>query len=58
SSTSRWVCAPSECLCPRQPTVSHHLKIMAEVGLLEHERRGTWAWVSVDQQCLRGPATA
>lgn len=25
-----------------QPTVSHHLKVLAEAGLLERERRGTW----------------
>lgn len=25
-----------------QPTVSHHLKILAAAGLLERERRGTW----------------
>ena len=27
-----------------QPTVSHHLKILTEAGLLTRERRGTWAW--------------
>ena len=27
-----------------QGTVSHHLKILVEAGLLERERRGTWAW--------------
>jgi ArsR family transcriptional regulator len=26
-----------------QPTVSHHLKILREAGLVESERRGTWA---------------
>ena len=25
-----------------QPTVSHHLKVLTEAGLLERERRGTW----------------
>jgi ArsR family transcriptional regulator, arsenate/arsenite/antimonite-responsive transcriptional repressor len=25
-----------------QPTVSHHLKVLAAAGLLERERRGTW----------------
>jgi ArsR family transcriptional regulator len=28
----------------RQPTVSHHLKVLTDVGLLEREKRGTWAW--------------
>jgi ArsR family transcriptional regulator len=27
-----------------QPTVSHHLKVLTEAGLLTRERRGTWAW--------------
>ncbi len=26
-----------------QPTVSHHLKILTDAGLLARERRGTWA---------------
>ncbi len=27
-----------------QPTVSHHLKVLSEAGLLERERRGTWMY--------------
>ena len=27
-----------------QPTVSHHLKGMLDAGLLERERRGSWAY--------------
>ncbi|HEV7148711.1 MAG TPA: metalloregulator ArsR/SmtB family transcription factor [Pedococcus sp.] len=27
-----------------QPTVSHHLKVLTEAGLVSRERRGTWAW--------------
>jgi len=27
-----------------QPTVSHHLKILREAGLVTSEKRGTWAW--------------
>lgn len=30
-----------------QPTVSHHLKVLTEAGLLEREKRGTWAWFRV-----------
>jgi ArsR family transcriptional regulator, arsenate/arsenite/antimonite-responsive transcriptional repressor len=30
-----------------QPTVSHHLKILFEAGLVARERRGTWMWYSV-----------
>ena len=27
-----------------QPTVSHHLRVLREAGLVETERRGTWAY--------------
>jgi ArsR family transcriptional regulator len=30
-----------------QPTVSHHLKRLTEVGLLEREQRGKWAYFSL-----------
>ncbi|WP_324618052.1 ArsR/SmtB family transcription factor [Streptomyces dysideae] len=36
----------------RQPTVSHHLKVMTEAGLLNRERRGTWSWYSVNYDGL------
>ncbi|MEU2599515.1 metalloregulator ArsR/SmtB family transcription factor [Streptomyces hirsutus] len=47
------VCDLTDCLGLRQPTVSHHLKVMTESGLLNHERRGTWVWYSVDPAGLR-----
>lgn len=30
-----------------QPTVSHHLSILADAGLLAREQRGKWAWFRV-----------
>ncbi len=30
-----------------QPTVSHHLKVLREAGLVEGTRRGTWVWYAV-----------
>jgi ArsR family transcriptional regulator len=27
-----------------QPTVSHHLAVLTEAGLLTREKRGRWAW--------------
>ena len=35
-----------------QPTVSHHLKVLREAGLVESEKRGTWAWYHVVPQRL------
>jgi ArsR family transcriptional regulator len=31
-----------------QPTVSHHLSILADAGLLAREQRGRWAYFRVD----------
>src|SRR4051794_3083126 len=30
-----------------QPTVSHHLRILTEAGLLEREKRGVWAFYRI-----------
>jgi ArsR family transcriptional regulator len=27
-----------------QPTISHHLKVLSEVGLVTGEKRGRWVW--------------
>jgi len=41
------VCDLSEPLGLGQPTVSHHLKILVEAGLLHREKRGVWAYYSL-----------
>ena len=35
-----------------QPTVSHHLKKLVAAGLLRRERRGVWAYYSIDEDAL------
>jgi len=35
-----------------QPTISHHLKVLRESGLLECERRGTWVYYWVVPSAL------
>lgn len=40
-----------------QPTVSHHLKVLADAGLVEREQRGRWAYFRVNPaplELLRG----
>jgi len=32
-----------------QPTISHHMKKLTEVGLLEAERRGTWVYYRINE---------
>jgi ArsR family transcriptional regulator len=35
-----------------QPTVSHHLKVLREAGLVDSERRGLWAYYYVTPESL------
>jgi len=35
-----------------QPTVSHHLRILREAGLITSSKRGVWVWYRVNQQRL------
>jgi ArsR family transcriptional regulator, arsenate/arsenite/antimonite-responsive transcriptional repressor len=41
------VCHLIEPLGLSQPTVSHHLKVLTQAGLLEREQRGRWAYFRV-----------
>ena len=41
------VCEFTELLQVSQPTVSHHLKQLTDAGLLERERRGSFAFFSL-----------
>ncbi len=41
------VCDLTEPLGLAQPTVSHHLKILVDAGLLAREQRGRWAYFSL-----------
>jgi ArsR family transcriptional regulator len=41
-----------------QPTVSHHLKILSEAGLVRGDRRGKWVWYSLDRERLAELRTA
>jgi ArsR family transcriptional regulator, arsenate/arsenite/antimonite-responsive transcriptional repressor len=48
---NRLSAAESACVCDltaafelSQPTVSHHLRVLRQAGLVEFDRRGTWAY--------------
>lgn len=41
------VCDLSVGIDVSQPTISHHLKVLREAGLLESERRATWVYYRV-----------
>ena len=38
------VCNLTEIFDLSQPTISHHLKVLRDAGLVEASRRGTWAY--------------
>jgi ArsR family transcriptional regulator len=46
------VCEFVEPLGKTQGTISHHLKILGEAGLVRGERRGKWVWYSLDRARL------
>ena len=35
-----------------QPTVSHHLRVLLDAGLVSREQRGSWAFYRVDPEAL------
>jgi len=36
-----------------QPTVSHHMKVLVEAGLVQRTKRGQWVWYRADAERLR-----
>ncbi|MCZ7587472.1 MAG: metalloregulator ArsR/SmtB family transcription factor [Gaiella sp.] len=45
-------CELYEPLALSQPTVSHHLKKLTDVGLLDREQRGKWAYFSLNRDAV------
>jgi ArsR family transcriptional regulator len=41
------VCDLNDAFDLSQPTISHHLKVLHEVGLLDRTKRGVWVYYSV-----------
>lgn len=59
------VCYLTKPLGLSQPTVSHHLRILHDAGLLTRERRGTWVYYRIVaeqlaalREALAGPTDA
>jgi ArsR family transcriptional regulator len=46
------VCHLTEPLGLSQSTVSHHLKVLLQAGLVEREQRGSWAYFRVREEPL------
>jgi ArsR family transcriptional regulator len=46
------VCDLEAAVSVKQPTVSHHLKLLRRAGLVESERHGVWAYYFVNREAL------
>jgi ArsR family transcriptional regulator, arsenate/arsenite/antimonite-responsive transcriptional repressor len=46
------VCDLNEAFDLTQPTISHHLKVLREAGLLDREKRGVWVYYRARTQAL------
>ena len=47
------VCDLNDAFDLSQPTISHHLKVLRQAGLLGSERRGTWVYYRVVPDALQ-----
>lgn len=52
------VCDLTEPVGLSQPTVSHHMKVLVDAGLLEREKRGVWAYYRLVPERLSAVAAA
>lgn len=46
------VCDLNDAFELSQPTISHHLKVLHEVGLLDRSKRGVWVYYRVRTEAL------
>jgi ArsR family transcriptional regulator len=46
-------CEFTECCAVSQPTISHHLRVLREAGLVGTERRGTYIYYDLDPDFVR-----
>ena len=50
------VCDLNDAFDLSQPTISHHLKVLHEAGLLDRSKRGTWVYYRINAAVLAGVA--
>ena len=46
------VCELTDAFDLSQPTISHHLKVLHDVGLLSRSKRGVWVYYAVRREAL------
>lgn len=47
------VCDLTDAFDVSAPTVSHHLRVLREAGLVDSERRGTWVYYRIRPEAVR-----
>ena len=52
------VCELTEPLGLTQPTISHHLKILVDAGILTRDKRGVWAYYALVPSALNALSAA
>ncbi|MFJ4029274.1 metalloregulator ArsR/SmtB family transcription factor [Paenarthrobacter sp. NPDC089989] len=50
------VCDLNDAFELSQPTISHHLKVLHEAGLLDREKRGVWVYYKARTEALQNLA--
>jgi ArsR family transcriptional regulator, arsenate/arsenite/antimonite-responsive transcriptional repressor len=50
------VCDLNDAFDLSQPTISHHLKVLHDAGLLDRDKRGVWAYYRIRPEALAGIA--
>jgi ArsR family transcriptional regulator len=51
------VCDLNDAFDLSQPTISHHLKVLHEAGLLDRSKRGVWVYYRVQDRALADLST-
>jgi ArsR family transcriptional regulator len=51
------VCDLNDAFELSQPTISHHLKVLHDNGLLDREKRGVWVYYRLRREALAGLAS-
>ena len=51
------ICHLNEAFDLSQPTISHHMKVLHEAGLVDREKRGVWVYYRVRAQALASLST-
>lgn len=50
------VCDLNDAFDLSQPTISHHMKVLHEAGLVDRDKRGVWVYYRIRPQALAGLA--